>query len=387
MATTFLQLQDEAIRALVFAKFGTFLGLSALTRDSALMPKAVAQRRIAEARGESSVEFVNVWRTKTEFAWGRQRTTLARTGINTFQMASESSVFNVKTVPADMDYTAWVWSRDYGRIQECIRDYLFWIHNHSNLMITLSLDSGSGASAEEPLELDLRFTGITDESTVETQYDKGLIFVAGLGIHLDGWEFDIEQQPIALTMIGKIWDKQVSGPKLLSTTIVHCNDGSTTVTEEDPQNPQLLLNDTLPDAFSGDVYGGQVLASRGTGPYTYELLSGTLPSGVTLSSEGALSGVASTLGTFNFVIRATDSLGSTGRRSYTVLVTDKCANVTVEITGNLDDAVQNAVYSGSVTAINGTGPYVYTLESGELPPGLTLGSDGTLTGTAEVVGS
>ena len=57
---TFLQLQDEGTRAMLFTKFGADLGISNMVKDTALMPKAVAMRKIAEARGEVSTEVLNV---------------------------------------------------------------------------------------------------------------------------------------------------------------------------------------------------------------------------------------------------------------------------------------------------------------------------------------
>ncbi len=47
-------------------------------------------------------------------------------------------------------------------------------------------------------------------------------------------------------------------------------------------------------------------------------MSGTLPTGVSLSTGGALSGAPSETGTFNFTVKATDANGCTGTQSYAV---------------------------------------------------------------------
>jgi hypothetical protein len=53
------------------------------------------------------------------------------------------------------------------------------------------------------------------------------------------------------------------------------------------------------------------------------VLSGSLPTGLGLSSAGVLSGIAAgadTAVTYNFVLRATDSIGTVGTQSYTVTI-------------------------------------------------------------------
>jgi Concanavalin A-like lectin/glucanases superfamily/Putative Ig domain len=66
----------------------------------------------------------------------------------------------------------------------------------------------------------------------------------------------------------------------------------------------------------GSIYAGfTATASNGTTPYTYSVLSGTLPSGITLnSSTGAVSGTPAfqSAGTYSgIVIRVTDNVGAT----------------------------------------------------------------------------
>lgn len=46
-----------------------------------------------------------------------------------------------------------------------------------------------------------------------------------------------------------------------------------------------------------------------------------------------------------------------------------------------------AVYSTTITASGGTGPYTYTVTSGALPTGLTLSSGGAITGTPSALGT
>jgi hypothetical protein len=75
----------------------------------------------------------------------------------------------------------------------------------------------------------------------------------------------------------------------------------------------------LPNGFIGTVYNQTLTAAAGSPGYNFTW-SGTLPTGLTLSSGGALTGTPNTLGTFNFTVTATDQNGCTGSRSYTVVV-------------------------------------------------------------------
>ncbi len=68
---------------------------------------------------------------------------------------------------------------------------------------------------------------------------------------------------------------------------------------------------TLPQATQNSAYQATLATSGGVGPYTWSVASGsTLPSGLTLSSAGVLSGTLASsvgVGTYTFTIKVTDS--------------------------------------------------------------------------------
>ena len=67
---------------------------------------------------------------------------------------------------------------------------------------------------------------------------------------------------------------------------------------------------TLPQATQNAAYQATLVASGGSGTYTWALSSGSLPSGLTLSSAGVISGsLASTVttGNYTFTVKATDT--------------------------------------------------------------------------------
>ncbi len=80
----------------------------------------------------------------------------------------------------------------------------------------------------------------------------------------------------------------------------------------------------LQNAAIGQTYTGVIQASGGTLPYTYVLTEGNLPEGLTLASNGSISGSpndpAEAGGDFEFTVTATDANGATGIGSYALYV-------------------------------------------------------------------
>ena len=69
-------------------------------------------------------------------------------------------------------------------------------------------------------------------------------------------------------------------------------------------------------AFIGFPYSQQMTATGGTAPYKFFIKSGSLPSGLTMSTGGLISGTPTLLGTFNFVMQAIDGFNGYGERAY-----------------------------------------------------------------------
>jgi large repetitive protein len=144
---------------------------------------------------------------------------------------------------------------------------------------------------------------------------------------------------------------------------------------------------TVPGGTVGTPYPSTTfVATGGTAPYSYAVTSGALPAGVTLSTGGVLSGTPTTQGAYSFSITATDSAGVplTGIASYSISI----AAPTISVTNVPPAAVINTPYSFSLAASGGNGPYTYALDGGTtLPTGLTLASNGTISGTPTVLGN
>jgi len=133
----------------------------------------------------------------------------------------------------------------------------------------------------------------------------------------------------------------------------------------------------LANARIGVAYSQAITAAGGTADYGYAVTAGALPAGLTLSVTGALSGTPTASGAFNFTITATDALGYTGARPYTLTVNSPILTLSPTM---LPLAGMGAPYSQTVVASGGTGPYSYAV-TGALVPGLNLSPTGVLSGT------
>jgi hypothetical protein len=85
----------------------------------------------------------------------------------------------------------------------------------------------------------------------------------------------------------------------------------------------LITTTTLPSGTSGTPYPAVNMAAiQGTTPYTWSLYSGILPSGLSLTPGGVLSGTPTTMATTNytFVIRVTDNNNNTNERQFSIVI-------------------------------------------------------------------
>jgi uncharacterized protein YhjY with autotransporter beta-barrel domain len=145
---------------------------------------------------------------------------------------------------------------------------------------------------------------------------------------------------------------------------------------------------SLPNATVAQAYNQTFGATGGVAPYTYAVTGGALPTGLTLSPAGVLSGSPTQGGMFTFTVSATDA--STGAGPYTVsqAVTLTVSGSTIAVApANLPAATRGTAYSQSVTASGGVAPYTYAIASGAPPAGLILSPTGQISGTPTVAGS
>jgi hypothetical protein len=75
--------------------------------------------------------------------------------------------------------------------------------------------------------------------------------------------------------------------------------------------PLRITTTSLPGATRGTPYSATLAATGGTTPYSWSVISGFLPFGLSLSKSGVISGKAYFSGTYSFIVKVTDSSSPT----------------------------------------------------------------------------
>jgi hypothetical protein len=151
-----------------------------------------------------------------------------------------------------------------------------------------------------------------------------------------------------------------------------------------------IVTATVASGRVGEAYLEQIDAQGGTSQgYTWSVVAGALPSGLSLTSTGAPSGlvigVPTQTGTVTARVRVTDSGANTDERDFTFIIRGRDLYVATS-TLSLACTSSSTTYLENLEARGGTGTgYTWSIASGALPPGLSLTIDGIIWG--QVAGS
>ncbi len=140
----------------------------------------------------------------------------------------------------------------------------------------------------------------------------------------------------------------------------------------------ITTSSPLPSGTVGVPYSTTLAATGGTPGYTWALASGALPSGLSLSTNGTISGTPSSSGTSDFTVRVTDSASATTTKPLSITVG---TGLTITTSSPLPSGTVGVPYNTTLAAAGGTPGYTWTLAGGSLPTGLSLASNGTISGT------
>ncbi len=141
----------------------------------------------------------------------------------------------------------------------------------------------------------------------------------------------------------------------------------------------------LPSAQVGHSYNATVGVTGGTSPYVFTNAAG-LPTGLSISSAGVITGTPTVAGPASFTVTITDANSVSG--SYTVNMQVQTANPLTITTTSLPVGYPGYTYSQTLQATGGQGSYSWSLSGSLVGTGLSLNSNtGVISGTPSTTGT
>ncbi|MGC2111486.1 MAG: Ig domain-containing protein [Candidatus Korobacteraceae bacterium] len=149
-------------------------------------------------------------------------------------------------------------------------------------------------------------------------------------------------------------------------------------------SPLQITTSTLGGGKVNSPYSAQLAVMGGINPYSWSMVSGELPTGLVLAADGSITGTPTNHGIFTFTVQATD--GEPVPQIATAQLSITVTSLTITTT-SLAVGTPSVLYVDSLTAVRGILPLTWSIQSGELPPGLSLSSVGVISGTPTASGT
>jgi hypothetical protein len=177
--------------------------------------------------------------------------------------------------------------------------------------------------------------------------------------------------------------------------------GDVTVVVQDSGSPRQSVTQKLSMNLYAElsIYTASVPAGHTNIPYdfvlqsidvkTWSITAGQLPPGLQLAAPSRtqveLKGTATQKGSYTFTVRA-ESVSNppqVASKTYTLDVDDEPAVLNTQLL----DVIRNQSYQDVLTAVNGTAPYHWSVQTGTLPDGMMLDANtGVISGTMTTYG-
>jgi len=226
--------------------------------------------------------------------------------------------------------------------------------------------------------------------TAGHDFSQQLVAIGGTGIH--AWADKYGE--LAGTGLTLATGGNLSGIPATESDITFTAAVSDELDEHDEQfltmhvNPAIaILIDSCPEWTAGQPYETSLAASGGTGNLVFSDQDADLDgTGLAISAEGVISGIAVQSGLVTFTATVTDVVGAVDDRVFQIVI-----NPPVEIISQSSDlpaAGDGEPYAFQLLAAGGTGALSWTNPDGELSgTGLTLSTSGLLQGVPDTIGT
>ncbi|MBN8621271.1 MAG: putative Ig domain-containing protein, partial [Anaerolineae bacterium] len=158
------------------------------------------------------------------------------------------------------------------------------------------------------------------------------------------------------------------------------------------QNFNITIGGIAPVITSGapgdgteSVAYNHTYTATGSATITYSVTAGALPTGLTLSTAGVISGTPTVPGNYTGTVTATNGAAPDATQNFNITIAVPTAAPVITSAAPID-GTESVAYSHTYTA-TGTLPITYSVTAGALPTGLTLSSAGVISGTPTAVGT
>jgi hypothetical protein len=197
----------------------------------------------------------------------------------------------------------------------------------SNVLVIITVQSGSG-----PVITGLSPNSIASGSAGFPLTVTGTGFQSGALVQWNGATL-LTQPGSATQLIATVPSNLVANAGIFSVTVVNpgpvtSNVAVFTVGLVSIGTLTISTPTLLPSGQIGTFYAQQLLATGGTPPYSWALLSGSFPAGLSLSPSGVISGTPTALGTSSFNVTVADNNFASAGQTFSLTINPKTFDFT-----------------------------------------------------------
>ena len=176
-------------------------------------------------------------------------------------------------------------------------------------------------------------------------------------------------------------------------TITATSIASTTATATESITVNSVLTITTASLTAGTIgvpYDVFVSATGAPAPFTWAVISGSLPPGLTFMTTPAgisaeITGTPAALGTSAFTVQVTDTAGNSVTQPLSITINPPPPLSVGTLA--LPNGTVGIGYTAALQAKSGVPPYTWSVPPGTLPTGLGLASNGVISGTPTATGT